>query len=69
MPEDNLPLTELSEQENFVSILLRNQHLVQEWVNGPLRIEDFDKNLKLILRMLAEAAEKDITLTKQSFYI
>ena len=55
-------------EQRFISILLENRDLVDEWVNSPLRHHHFDKNHKLILLAIEKAFQKKALLTREFFY-
>ena len=64
MSEDQLKV-----ERQLIHLLLNNKDLVSDWIDSPIRIEHFHSEYKLILTAIIESFEKDVLLTRKTFYV
>ena len=55
------------EQKEYISLLLKNKLLVEEWINSSLSINRFDKKFYYITNAVIDAYEHDSILTRKYY--
>jgi len=57
----------IKEQKEYISLLLKNKLLVEDWINSTLGQEYFDKQFYYIINAIIDAYEKDSILTRKYY--